>query len=106
MSEPCFKYIQYRNRHLGHLYPILDNVWWPEDVEGIPPKVFPGTPSHFLFANDEYYFVYSFENHFLYKAGKTLEEVFVGLKEGKDIGLPDEGSWEYEDIPDYEGDYL
>jgi hypothetical protein len=105
MNEPCFKYIQYRNRHLGRLYPILDDIWWPEDVQDIPPNLDPGLPSRLLFANDEHYFVYTLEYDFLYRAGKTLEEVFIGLKEGRDVGIPEDGSWEYEEIPYYEEDY-
>jgi len=38
----------------------------------------------------------------LYKAGSTLEAVFMGLKEGRDKGTPEDGSWEYEESPDEE----
>jgi hypothetical protein len=103
-NDPCFKYIQWRFQHLGYLHPILDNVWWPEDVALLPDGISASLPSHFLLATSELYYVYITEMDELYKAGKSLEDVFIGLKEGRDKGTPEYGSWECENLPDLEED--
>jgi hypothetical protein len=96
-NDPCFRYIQWRFRHVGHLHPILDNAWWPEDVALLPQDISASLPSHFLLATREFYYVYVTEVDELYRAGKALEDVFIGLKEGRDKGTPEVRSWEYED---------
>ena len=102
MEDPCFKYIQWRFRHLGHLHPLLDNAWWSEDVQILPMGVEASLPSHILLATAESYYVYIPEMDTLYNAGNTLKDVFLGLKEGRDKGTPEDGSWEYEELPDIE----
>jgi hypothetical protein len=47
------------------------------------------------------------ETDVMYKAGSTLEEVFLGLKEGKDQATPEDGLWECEAGPDWpDGHYM
>jgi hypothetical protein len=100
MGEPCFKFIQYIYRHLGHLYPILDDIWWPEVVENLPPGITPLFPLRILF-NGQNYYVCLPETCLMYKAGSTLEEVFLGLKAHKDTALPEDDSWECVDVPEW-----
>jgi hypothetical protein len=85
MEEICFQFIQYRYRHLGYLHPILDYIMWPEEVEKIPISGWVD-PNHFriLFATKDYYYIYAPEDDLMYKAGRTLEEVFEGPQWGKD----------------------
>jgi hypothetical protein len=104
MDDPCFKYIQWRFRYIGHLHPILDNAWWPEDVALLPPGIAASLPSHFLMATKDSFYVYITEMDVLYTAGKSLEDVFIGLKKGRDLGTSEDGSWEYEDPSDGEED--
>jgi hypothetical protein len=108
MDDPCFKYIQYSFRHLGHLYPILDDIWWPEVVEQLPRGINPDfVPLRILLSNGKNYYVYLPETDVMYKAGSTLEEVFLGLKEDKDRRTPGDDSWECEDGPDWpDGHYM
>jgi hypothetical protein len=105
-NDPCFKYIQWRFRHVGHLHPILDNASWPEEVALLPAGVVASLPSHFLLATEECYYVYITEMDILYHAGKSLESVFIGLKEGRDRGTLEDGSWEYEELPPIEEDWF
>jgi predicted RNase H-like HicB family nuclease len=104
MEEPCFKYIQHSFRHLGHLYPILDDIWWPEVVESLPDGINPSFLLRVLLSNEQNYYVYLPEVDIMYKAGSTLEEVFQGLKEFKDQSIPEGGSWEYEEGPGWTGE--
>lgn len=103
IEDPCFKCIQWRFRYLGHLYPILDNVWWPEEVELLPAGIVASTSSYFLLASAESYYVYIMEMDALFKAGNTLQEVFIGLKEHRE--QPRDDCWEYEESSEYEDDY-
>lgn len=105
-NDPCFKYIQWRFHRSGHLHPILDNVWWPEYVALLPDGISASLPSHYLLATSDFYYVYITEMDELYKAGRSLEDVFIGLKEGRDKGTPEVGSWECENLPDLEDDWF
>jgi hypothetical protein len=95
-DEPCFQFLRWRYRHLGHLYPIFDNIMWPEVVENIPLTGYVNESFRILFSGHNYYYIYDAEDAIMYRAGKTLEEVYEGLGEGKD-GRIAEIDWEIEE---------
>ena len=77
--------------------PILDSVMYAEELDDFPTGRKEWLkPSLFLLATTESYYVYDFdpdEGSGLYIAGKTLEEVYSGLKEYRYYTCQ-EGSWE------------
>jgi hypothetical protein len=93
-DEPCFQFLRWRFRHLGHLYPIFDNIMWPEDVENIPLTGYVNDPFRMLLAGKDYYYIYNPEDDMMFKAGRTLEEVYEGLKSDKDARGLSENCWE------------
>lgn len=100
MEDPCSLYIRWRYHALGKLYPILDTIWYPEEVRLLPAGcTAPSLPSYFLFADDERYYVYWQQDNSLYKAGTTLDEILQGLVEGRIIGYPAKEVWETVEVP-------
>jgi hypothetical protein len=82
---------------LSGLIPILDSVMYAEELVDFPTGLREWTPpSLFLLATTESYYIYEFipdEGSGLFIAGKTLEEVYFGLKECRYYRYQ-EGSWE------------
>jgi hypothetical protein len=103
MDEPCFQFLRWRFRHLGHLYPIFDDILWPEVVENIPITGYVNDPLRTLFAGKDYYYIYHSEDDSMLRAGKTLEEVYEGLKAGKEGWGDDLWEDEEEDPSGWEG---
>ena len=103
-NDPCFQYIQWRFRHLGPLYPILDDIWWEEVVDKLPFNIEASLVSRILLASESGFHVYTPEIDCMYKAGETLEQVFDGLRMNKDL-LSEEG-WEFEEVEEIELDHL
>jgi hypothetical protein len=79
------------------LMPILDSIMYAEELVDFPTGLREWTPpSLFLLATTESYYIYEFipdEGSGLFNAGKTLEEVYSGLKEYRYYRYQ-EGSWE------------
>ena len=92
MRDPWVKYLQALFRHLQGLVPILDSLVWPEELKHYPPGRSPPAPSLFLLATPQSYYVFQLDGLGLCRAGESLEEVYIGLKEGKYIGN-DEDDW-------------
>jgi hypothetical protein len=92
-DELGFQFLRWRFRHLGHLYPIFDNIMWPEVVAKIPLTGHVNDPFRMLLVGKDYYYIYNAESDIMFRAGKTLEEVYEGLKECKD-GRSHEVCWE------------
>lgn len=104
MEDPCFKYIQWSFRnHVGHLHPILDDMWYPEEVRLLPHGIAPDSPARFLLADDKMFYFYLPLEDELYKAGPTLEGVFNGLLADKKLVRPFYETWETVEVPEYEG---
>jgi hypothetical protein len=89
-NDAWVKYLRAKYSLIG-LMPILDSVMYTEELVDFPPG-----PSLFLLATRESYYVYEFnpnEGSGSFIAGKTLEEVYSGLKECRYYRCQD-GSWE------------
>jgi hypothetical protein len=56
---------------------------WPEEIHKLPREYGPGNPTFMLFANDQFYYFYHFEYDELLRAGKTLNDVYIGLEDRK-----------------------
>jgi hypothetical protein len=95
-NDAWVKYLRAKYSLIG-LMPILDSVMYAEELVDFPPGLKEWTaPSLFLLATRESYYVYEFdpdEGSGLFIAGKTLEEVYSGLKECRYYRCQD-GSWE------------
>ena len=71
------------DHHVKGLIPILDSMTYHEEVEHLWPKRLLKTPSLFLlFSEGSFYVLWCWFDEYptLYKAGKCLKEVYVGLK--------------------------
>jgi hypothetical protein len=100
-----FKCLNQVYSKVGPLYPVLDSVVWPEHAAYYPPTLRPGEPDYILLASADSYYLYKFDGNSLLKAGKTLEEVFYGMKADKhEYWGPEDQGWERvednEDDPD------
>jgi hypothetical protein len=82
-NDSCFKYIQHQFHPQGELFPILDDMTWPEETPSFPSAFSPGSPTMFLMSDSTWYFIYLFETDELLKAGKSLQDVYNGLREGR-----------------------
>ena len=82
-NDSCFKYIQHQFHPQGELFPILDDMTWPEEAASFASRICPGEPIMFLLSDSTWYFVYLFETDELLKAGKTLQDVYHGFREGQ-----------------------
>lgn len=94
-NEAWVKYLQQLYSHLEGLVPILDSLAWPEDLAHYPAGLCPPEPSLFLLANAHAYYVFELDDLGLCRAGETLEQVYMGLKECKYRG--GEGEWPVEE---------
>jgi hypothetical protein len=78
-----------------NLKPILDTLFYEEELSKLPPEVRPTAPSMFLLANSQSYFVFVLEDQTFCSAGATLREVYDGLRDLKWHGDKD-GDWPLE----------
>ena len=83
-DDAWVKYLRAKYSLVG-LMPILDSMMYAEELVDFPTRLKEWLkPSLFLLATMGVYYVYDFdpdEGSGLYIAGKTLEEVYAGLKE-------------------------
>jgi len=82
MHDPWVTYVN-TDHHVKGLIPILDSMTYHEEVEDLWPRRFLKTPSLFLlFSEGSFYVLWCWFDEYptLYKAGKCLKEVYVGLK--------------------------
>jgi hypothetical protein len=93
LNAKGFEYVNRTYPYLGPLRPVLDSVVWPEDAPCMPPSFRPTLPSYMLLVSDTGYFLYNYWASKLCKAGNTLEEVFYGMRDMKDIKYPCYGGW-------------
>ena len=95
-NDDWVKYLRV-NYSLPGLTPILDSLMYKEELVDFPLGLKEWVePSLFLLATTESYYVYFFipdEGSGLFKAGNTLEEVYVGVKEYRHFRYQ-EGCWE------------
>jgi hypothetical protein len=74
------------------LYPILDSLTWPEDIEKYPPGTYPVDLSFFLFATPVKYYIYCYEDDDFHVAGDSMLEVYERMKVARFHG-DKEGDW-------------
>lgn len=81
--EPWIVFFQLRYPHLKGLKLILDSLTYPEEVEKLPEGYQLQSPELFLLATPESYYVYDCtdKNEGLYQAGRTLKDVFLGMRQ-------------------------
>jgi hypothetical protein len=82
MDDPWVTYVN-TDRHVKGLIPILDSMTYPEELEHLWPRRLIKMPSLFLlFSEGSFYVLCCWIDQYptLYKAGKCLKEVYVGLK--------------------------
>ena len=95
-NDDWVKYLRAKYSLFG-LMPILDSLMYSEEIANFPLGLKElQKPSIFLLATVESYYIYDFdpdEGSGLFIAGKTLEEVYLGLKECRYYRCQD-GSWE------------
>jgi len=85
--EPWIVFFQLRYPHLKGLKLILDSLTYPEEIDKLPEGYQPPRPELFLLATPESYYVYDCtdRNEGLYQAGRTLKDVFLGMKEWRHL---------------------
>lgn len=83
-------------RHIPNLEPVLDSLVWPEELTRFPSGCTPREPSFFLLADSESFYLFILEGRGLYNAGKSLEQVYIGLRDYK-YNSTREGGWTPED---------
>jgi hypothetical protein len=102
-NASAFRYINKLHPQLQNsLEPVLDNATWPEDAPYFPLGWEPGPPTFVLLISksspiSRYYLLFDYT---LYRAGNTLEEVFVGMRDSHYYWPCDENGyvqWEGED---------
>jgi len=82
MEDPWVMYVN-KDHHVNGLIPILDSMTYHEELEYLWPKRLIQTPSFFLlFSEGSFYVLWCGVSRYptLYKAGKCLKDVYVGLK--------------------------
>jgi len=82
MEDLWVKYVN-SSHEVGELIPILDSMIYAEELEQFPEDfVFEDEPNLFLFFGGGSYFVlWNWDDGLvLFNAGKTLKEVYIGLK--------------------------
>lgn len=93
-NDSWIKYIQHHFRQYeGHtLFPVLDTISLPEEVDLFPPGLAPSSPTFLLLADSTSYYFYIFDTDELLRAGSSLEEVYNGLREAKHF-IQGENKW-------------
>jgi hypothetical protein len=97
LNDSWVRYIQTLYNNVEGLLPILDSLVWAEDLEQYPKGLSPQEPSFFLLANRESFYVFILDELTLCHSGKTLADVYYGLKNGRFHG-DKEGDWDVEDL--------
>jgi hypothetical protein len=78
--------------------PVLDSLVWLEELVQIPAGSSPMQPSLFLLATPQSYYVFVLDGLTLCRAGESLKEVYVGLKDRRLHGNASEtGMWPEEE---------
>jgi hypothetical protein len=112
LTHPCGWSATYRDRmndkwtdffrnnypQLKGLALVWDSLTYEEELVDLPDGLRPIRPTFFLLATPELYYFYDFsdEGYGMTRAGKTLEEVYIGMKEYKYMDWKDDG-WDFED---------
>lgn len=87
--------------HISDLVLILDNMTYPEELRDLPGGRTPEQAEFFLLATPESYYVYDCAETLagtgsgLNRAGQTLKEVYLGMKEWRHMDVKD--PWEREE---------
>jgi hypothetical protein len=78
-----------------NLVPILDSMTYVEELALLPEGMRPIRPQFFLLANEDSYFVYDATDgeETLFHAGRTLEEVYTGMRDWRWAEVSD-NMWE------------
>jgi hypothetical protein len=78
-----------------NLVPILDPMIYAEEKEYLPDGLLSNQLEFFLFANSESYFILDNTEKFeiLFRAGTTLKEVYIGMKDWRWAEISD-NMWE------------
>ena len=83
------------------LVSILDTITYPEELKDLPDGIDPEPAEFFLLATPDLYYVYDCAETLagngsgLNRAGRTLKEVYLGLKQWKHMNVED--PWEIEE---------
>jgi len=78
---------------LPDLTPVLDDMTWEEEVKLLPYGYGIGGPRYLLFIDSAGYYFYAFEMDELWRARKSLEEVYLGIRERR-WWVGSENPWE------------
>jgi hypothetical protein len=92
LDDAWVKCLQAMYAHLNGLLPVLDSLVWAEELTRYPEGKSPPEPSFFLLATPRCYYVYALDDSTLFRAGDSLEEVYMGLKQCRFHG-DKEGDW-------------
>jgi len=81
--EPWRVFLQLRYPHLNGLKLILDSLTYLEEIEKLPDGYQPQRLDRVLLATPQLYYVYdcSDKSECLYRAGGTLNDVFLVMRE-------------------------
>ena len=102
MNDHWANFFKISYAHLKGLVLILDPMTYEEELKDLPDGIHPNRAETFLLATPESYYVYDCSetpagcDFGLSRAGNTLEEVYIGMKEWKFVGLNDD-DWDVED---------
>jgi hypothetical protein len=93
-NDSWVHYVKHRFPQVENLYPVLDDMTWPEEIDKLPDGYGPGEPGYFLLANvTSFYFYYHLTDQLL-RAGSSLKEVYLGLLDRKwCYQTPSEDQW-------------
>jgi hypothetical protein len=82
MKDSWVEFFGLRHPNLN-LVPILDSMTYAEELTLLPEGMRPITPQFFLLVNEDSYFVYDVTEgqKTLFHAGRTLEEVYTGMRD-------------------------
>jgi hypothetical protein len=101
--DPWVRFIQALFGHIEGLVPVLDSLTWPTELKQFPVGFTPIEPSFFLLATLEYFYLFDLDGLGFYRAGRSLEEVYQGIKECRFAGGK-EGDWKPEEWCDLDLD--
>lgn len=104
MNDHWMSFFKTSYPHVTGLVPILDTMTYPEEFKYLPDGRIPPRANFFLLATPESYYVYDCSStpadagYGLNRVGKTLKDVYIGMKEWKYCGnLGWNDPWEVED---------